>query len=151
MRLMDRAKAVFTQSCVIITLQIIFISLSAWISDSDRVIYARDMYQLVIVGFLAVLPTAFLFVKTLDEFMSLSGIKAVIFRMLHLILTAAVVFGSLGFFGWMDAGNALRVFIIFLIIYGITTIISELRVRKLAKQLNERLDAFHKAENASQD
>ena len=147
MRLKDALKLMIIIACVATVFQVIFISLFAWVSDYESTLYARELYRLPLTGILSTLPTLIFVGKE-----NISARKLILIRSTHFILTMGIVFGALLYFGLIiDMSNILLVAVIFLITYIIATIIGERQARNLAQQLNERLDAFHNAENASHD
>jgi len=151
---MRRLIAVIKASAVLYffltTAIILFMSLTARFADVDAVIYQRDMYRILIVTFISILPSVIFTWLNLWEW-AVGWYKVMVVHICHVTITGAGVFGVLTFFGWVDVTNALRVFSVFMTVYIISVIVSVLRANSLSRRLNERLDAFHKTENATHD
>ncbi|MCL2163676.1 MAG: DUF3021 domain-containing protein [Oscillospiraceae bacterium] len=147
MRLKDTLKFMFTLFCAVTTFQVIFIGVMNLIYDNGFMMSMRDILRLPIISFLSALPML-IFVRSKTK-KPLARVKAILLQALHFTLTAGIVFGLLVYFGWVDAANAIFIVVFFLAIYISAYVFQELRDRKLAKQLNERINAFHSAENAA--
>lgn len=148
MRLISTFKIMFVVFCAATTFQVLFISIFAWIGDNPySYIYSRNLYQHVALSALCTLPSL-LFIGMDDN---ISRTKGFILRLAHFILTAGIIFLFVIHFNWLYTGNASVVAIIFIILYFSISAVLWMRAKKLEKQLNERLDAFHRGKNASQD
>ena len=108
----------------------------------DTLIDGRHILNALFLAFAATIPTL-VFVG--GENASRRGIF--IRRAIHFFLTAGIIFGCLTYFEWMDATNIIYIILTFLIVYIVGTIITEIREKKLADKLNERINAFHEAQN----
>ena len=145
MKLKYAFKFMFVLFCVITTFQILFICLINFMDDNVILMTTKGLLRIPFVSFAGVLPTLiFVFGKDKNH---LTGAAAIIMPALHFALTAGIVFGLLIYYGWMDAANAAFIIAFFLAIYVSAYVYQGLRDRKLAKQLNERINAFHGAEN----
>ena len=131
--------------CVVTTSQVIFIGVINLIYDDGFVMTMRDLLKIPFISLTSVLPTiAYTMVKSK---LQSSGAMTVLLMALHFTLTAGIVGGLLIYYGWMDATNAVFIVVFFIVIYVSAHIIQKLRDRKLAEQLNERINAFHNAKN----
>ena len=146
MTLKDTLKFMFILFCAITTFQAIFISIFATLTGSENILYTQELYKLPLIGFLSTLPTL-IFIGS-DK---VSRLDLNIRKVVHLFLTAVIVFWSLTYFEWLDRENALPVAIFFMIIYITGHIIGEMRAKKLADELNKRINASHNTENATHD
>jgi len=140
MKIYDVLKLMLIIACAVTVFQTVFISIFAWFLFSDSTIYARNLYQLPVIGALSTLPTL-LYIKRSEP----SQLEWIIRRILHFVLTAGVVFGALTHFGWVYAQtqNAIIAFAVFLLVYIASTIVGSVRANRLANQLNERINASH--------
>ena len=130
--------------CTITTFETLFITMDGLIGSGEFLLSSRDLFRIPFVAFMSVLPVPILLHRK-----DAKRVERVIRNATHFILTAGIVFGLLIYFKWLDAGNAAAVAAFFLVIYGSATAIAEIRAKKLADKLNERLSAFHDAENAT--
>ncbi len=144
MKLKDTLKYMFHIFCVITTFETLFIATESLINDSNFVLNAWELYKILIIAFTSVLPML-IFVRS--ETASRMGM--IIRKVIHFVLTSGIVFSLLIYFKWMDAKNAVFIALFFLSIYIPAHIIGEIRAKQLADKLNERINAFHKAENAT--
>ena len=144
MKLKAALKNMFTLFCIITTFETIFIASISWLPDQNFIFNARDLFKIPFVAFAGVLP-----VLILVRSEKTPRAELMIRKTLHFILTAGVVFGLLIYFGWMDMTNAVFIAAFFLAIYIPATVVQEIRAKKLADQLNAKINAFHKAENAT--
>jgi magnesium-transporting ATPase (P-type) len=142
MKLKEALKFMSILFCVITTLESIFIASVSLLFDPSFIIDAWDILRILFVALTGVLP-----VLILIRSEKAPRAELMIRKILHFILTAGIVFTLLIYFGWMGMANALIITLFFLAIYISATIVQEIQARKLADQLNARLDAFHKAEN----
>ena len=146
MKLKYALKFMFFLFCVVTTFQVLLVGVVNIILENDNTMTFWDMLKLPLVSFASVIPTL-IFVRGKTNKQQTRA-EAVILPILHFALTAGLVFGLLIYFGFMDAANAAILVAFFLAIYIPAYIFQELRDRKLAKQLNERINAFHDTENA---
>ena len=145
MRLKYALKFMFVLFCVVTTVQVIFIGVLNLVLSADFTIPIQDIIRFPIISFASVLPTL-IFVQGKSK-KAPTRAESIIRSALHLVLTAGAVFGLLIYFRWVDATNAAYIIAFFLVVYTTAYTYQELRDRKLAKQLNERINAFHDAEN----
>jgi hypothetical protein len=142
MKLKYALKLMFHMFCIITTGQVFFVSVILLINEPDAVFTMREMLQMPFVALAGVLPIL-IFVRSEKA----TRTELIVRNVLHFILTAGIVLGLLIYFGWMYASNAVIIIGFFLAIYIPAYIVQEIRDRKLAKQLNERINAFHNTEN----
>ena len=147
MKLKYALKFIFVLFCVITTFQVLFIGIINTVLGSDIMFSMQALLQLPLISFAGVLPVL-LFVRGRTKNPP-SRTTAIILQALHFILTSGAVFGLLIYFKWLDATNAALIIAFFLGIYIPAYIFQELRDRKLARQLNERINAFHNNDNAT--
>ena len=102
----------------------------------------EDILGILFMAFAVTLPIL-LFVRSEKA----SRIEIIIRRTIHFILTSGIVFGCLVYFKWINTANAIFVILAFVAMYFAGQIVMEKRERKLADELNKRINAFHNAEN----
>ena len=146
MSLKNTLKTMFYLSCAVTTFLLLFIALQGVFLNSELAFSGMDMLKLMSIAFASSLPTL-LFIGQEEA----SHRRIIIIRILHFVLTAGTVFGLQTIYGVMNAANAIFVAVVFLVIYITAYIIIEIRERKLADKLNERINAFHSAENETHD
>jgi inner membrane protein involved in colicin E2 resistance len=105
---------------------------------------SRDLWRILLVSLAGTLPTL-IYIRS-ENF---SRRRFILFSAIHLLLTAGAVFGLLIYFEWVHATNAIFTGIIFIVIYIACYIYFDHQEKKLAKALNEKINAFRKGENAS--
>ena len=139
MKLRDAFKLMLVAACIATIFQILAVSLFAWFFDINNTIYARNLYQLPLIGVLSTLPTL-IFVRS-----NAGQVEWIIRQILHFILTVGIVFTALIHFGWVytQTQTIFRVFVVFLVAYLTASVIGAVRGRKLADKLNERINASH--------
>ena len=143
---MKRLAAILKASALyffmITTFLLIFMTFSARLTNPDAVMYQRELYRVVVVAFFGTVPSiAFAYFNTWAW--AVGWFRIILVQLLHIASTAIAVFGILLHYGWLDLGNALRVFGTFLVIYAISATLSQIRENRIAKQMNERLSALH--------
>jgi amino acid transporter len=148
MKLTYALKFMFVLFCAITTFQVIFIGVLSFIFGNDSVMIMQDMLRFPFVSFASVLPTL-IFVRS-EKKKTPSRAETIILSALHFTLTAGIVFGLLIYFKVMTATNAAYVIVFYLVVYITAYTFMELRDRKLAKQLNKRIEALHNAENETE-
>jgi hypothetical protein len=142
MKLKDMLVSMFYTACVITTSMVFFIGLYLVLFTPHLIFDGRDMLGLIFTAFAGVLPTLIFVGKDKMSY------KGVLFcRAIHLVLTAGIVFGCVMYFEWINTLNAVYYLIDFFIIYIVANVVSTIRDKKLANKLNERINAFHDAEN----
>jgi hypothetical protein len=142
MKLKDMLASMFHIFCVITTFMLLFIGLQTVFFNPETVLYGYDMLGLIFTAFVSVLPTLIFVGKDKTSYKGILFLRAV-----HFILTAGIVLGCVIYFEWVNTLNAVYYLIVFLVIYIIANIFSAIRNKKLADKLNERINAFHNAEN----
>ena len=144
MKLKDALKEMVVLFCVITTCVILFMSLIP-LYDSDGFIFtARDLYKIPLVALLGTIPLLILVRKE-----TASKTEVNVRKVLHFVLTAGLVLGTLMFFGWLDTTSAVSIIVFFLALYIAVWIVASVREKRLADKLNERINAFHSGENAT--
>ena len=146
MKLAYALKFMFVLFCVITAFQVLFVGIVNIALNNDVMFSMRDLLKLPLISLAGVLPTL-IFIRTKTK--PPSKAESIIKSVLHFILTAGGIFGLLIYFKWLEPANAVFIVTFFLVIYIPAYIFQELRDRKLARQINERINAFHEAENAT--
>jgi len=144
MKLKDALKRIIVLFFVITICITLFMSLLPVFTGSDFDIAARDLYRIPLVALLGAIPV---FVLIRNE--KASNLEIVLRKILHFVLTSALVLGSLMLFGWIDAASAAVIVVFFLVVYIVIWIVETVRGKKLAARLNERINAFQSDENAT--
>jgi len=142
MKLKDALKTIFHLFCALTTFILLFIAIQGTFLNREASFDGVDLFKLISVSFVSVLPSL-IFVGQETA----SRRKVIILRIIHFVLTAGAVFGCLIFYDWIDSASAVITVIFFLIVYITASVIIEIRDKKLADKLNERINAFHNTEN----
>ncbi|MCL2047466.1 MAG: DUF3021 domain-containing protein [Defluviitaleaceae bacterium] len=142
MKLKEALKSIYISFCSIATFQLLFISSSVFWSDNEISMDAGGLFSLVVIAFFSSLPILLFVHKE-----TISRVELVLRKVAHFILTAAVVFSLLLYYEWLDTKNALFTVVFFLFLYIALYVYQTLRAKRLAAQINERLNAFHNEEN----
>jgi hypothetical protein len=133
----------FRLFCAITAFETMFIGWAGLV-DSEFTLQAAELFKIPFIAFMSVLPV-FVTVTKGEP----SKLELRIRGSIHLILTAAIVATLLIYFGWLHTKNAIIIAVFFFAIYIPAKIIFERHDKKLADKMNERINAFHKAENAT--
>ena len=144
MTLKNALKFILISSCVATTFQVLMIFFFAVLFDTAGAIYMRELYVLPLIGLLSALPILIFVRKE-----SAPRWEWMLRRVLHLPLTATLVFLPLMHLAWVDQEYLWWGFLFFLVMYIISSIITGVRAKKLANQINARIRASHDSENAS--
>ena len=147
MKLNYALKYMFILFCVVTTGQVLFVGALNLIIGNEYLMTMSDLLKLPLVSFASVIPTL-IFVRSKTK-KTPTKTETLILPIVHFILTAGIVFGLLMYFEFMDAANAAFIIMLFLVVYIPAYIYQYMRDRKLARQLNERINAFHNTENAT--
>jgi len=139
-------KILFFLFCSITTAIVLFVGVQATITDENITFTGIDLLKLVSVSFASTLPSL-IFVGQ----RSTSRKKVIILSATHFILTAGAVFGLLILYEWIDAATAIYTVLCFLFVYVTAYTVIEIRGQRLAKRLNDKINAFHEAENETHD
>jgi len=131
----------FYLSCVVTTSILFFLGLRGMIIIQEP-FDGADMLKLISVAFAGSMPTLIFVGKE-----TTSRWKTIIVTSLHFVLTAGTVFGLLIFYEFIDATNTIFVAVVFLVIYITAYAVIEIRQKRLADKLNEKINAFHNAKN----
>ena len=147
MKLLYALKFMSILFCIVTTCQVVFIGVGNVLLGNDSFMSMQDLMRLPLISFASVLPTlVFVRAKTKKP---PSGAELIFIPILHFALTAGIVIGLLIYFRFMDAANAAILVAFFLAIYIPAFLFQKFRDRRLARQLNERINAFHNADSAT--
>ena len=144
MKLKTALKFILISSCVATTFQVLVVSLASLLTGSADTIPFLDLYIFPLIGLLSALPTLIFVRKE-----SAPRWEWMLRRALHLPLTATFVFLPLMHLAWVSQEYLWVGFLFFLAMYIISSIITAVRAKKLADQINARIRASHDSENAS--
>ena len=117
------------------------ISITAMIFEPDKTFSAGD----ILVGFLVALLVS-LPVFVLVSRANATRLELNIRKILHFLLSMGLAFFSLIYFGLITWENGVYAIIAFTVTYLAGYTIMEIRYNKLAKKLNERINALHDTE-----
>ena len=143
MRLKEALKFMFYIFCMVTTFETLFIA-ALGLADREMIFTARELFKIPLVAFLSALPVFILVGRD-----TAPRTEWVIRKVAHFTITAAIVFGLLTYFSWLDKQNAFFVILLFLALYAAAYIIQEIRAKQLAAEINKRLTAFQRGENAT--
>ena len=146
MSLKTKLRILFHLFCAITTAIVLYIAIESLIINPGFTLDGWYLLKIVSISFASTLPTLLLLGRETE-----SRLLRILLLALHFILTLGAVFGLLVLYEWIDAENAIYVVLLFLLIYVAAYIGIEIRSRRLAARLNERINAFHKAENETHD
>jgi len=138
----ESVKILLILACCITTFQVIFIGMLGVLITPDISFGGWDLLKIASISFTSTLPSLILIGRNKD-----SRLKKMLMFAVHFILTAGIVFGLLILYEWINAITALYTALMFLCLYVAAHVIIEIRSRRLAKKINERINAFHEAEN----
>lgn len=141
---MDALKAVTIPFCIATAMLVILSGLWALLMDSGAVIYARDLLRFPLFAFAGVLPS---FMYVFVEVVTVRGRYAAM--AIQTILVVLVVSGTIRLFGGIINAGVLPGMVIFLIIFVLTMAYHSRRQRKIADEINKRINAFRNSENAT--
>jgi len=142
MNIKEALRHIFNLFCMTATLFFFALGILAVFLNPDLTFGGKDIFKALFMAFANTLP---ILVFWRSE--NVSRKELIIRKAIHFLLSAGIVFGCLTYFGWMNMANALYVVLAFLVLYVVGYIIMEIRERKLADKLNERINAFHEIEN----
>ena len=142
----DVLKVLFNLFCGITTALILFLGIQGAFFVPDFSFNGWDLIRLLSISLASTLPTLLILGRE-----SATRGKWVLLLVLHFVLTAGAVFGLLMIYQWINAATALYTILMFLGIYVVAYIALEIRARRLARMLNEKINAFHEAENEAHD
>ena len=142
MKLKEGLKILFHLFCALTTFIVLFIAFQAVFLNREASFGGIDLFKLISISFVSVLPSLIFLGQE-----SASRRKSILLRSLHFILTAGAVFGCLLLYGWIDTASAMWTVLFFLVVYISASVVIEVRDKKLADKLNEKINAFHNSEN----
>ena len=142
----DVLKVVFNLFCGITTALILFLGIQGAFFVPDFSFSGWDLIRFLSISLASTLPTLLILGRKPTK----RG-KWVLLLASHFVLTAGAVFGLLMIYEWINAATALYTILMFLGIYVVAYTALEIRARRLAKMLNEKINAFHEAENEAHD
>ena len=125
----------------ITTFEILFIAALGFIIDSSLTFMARELYRIPLIALLSVMPVL---IMVRDE--KASRAEWIVRKVLHLLLTAGIVFFMLIHYKWMDRDNALFIISFFSVVYVAGCVFEEFRAKRLADRLNARIKAIRGAD-----
>ena len=138
----ESVKIILVLACCITTFLVIFIGIQGVLLTPGMSFDEWDLLKIVSISFSSTLPSLLILGRNKD-----SRLKLIFLYAIHFILTAGAVFGLLILYDWINATTALYTAAMFLGLYVAAHIIIEIRSRRLAKKINERINAIHEAEN----
>ena len=144
MKLKYALKFMLMSYCVATTFQVFMLFIFATAAGSTDTVYARELYSLLVISLFSALPILIFVRKE-----SAPRWEWILRRALHLLLTTGLVFAALIYFDWVSLENLWWVLLFFLGMYALLAVISEIRTKRLANQINARIRASHDSENAS--
>ena len=142
----ESVKILLVLACCITTFQVIIIGIQGVFITPGISLDGWDLLKIASIGFASTLPSLLLLGRNKD-----SWLKRMIMFTVHFILTAGIVFGLLILYEWINATTALYTAAMFLCLYVAAHVVIEIRSRRLAKRINERINAFHESENETHD
>ena len=130
--------------CVATTFLFLVLGLHSAIFFSDVTYTGRDILTGLLMAFLVTLPTL-VFVNTENA----SHRSLIIRQIIHFLLTMGFMSVCLMLFQWviLDMEAIIYAFLFFFVVYLIGFIITFLHQKRVAEELNKRINAFHNAEN----
>ena len=132
-------KLTFNFFCIITTIQVITIAVLA----PDTVVNSQILIGIIITSFAGVFPSIIVNVIFNLYTIKMSRMAYFFMRGIHFIITIILVLISLNHFGMLRQNNIIRVITVFLFIYIMSSIASEVREKKAAAELNKRINATH--------
>jgi len=146
MKLKDALRYMFRLFCAVTTFELLFIATLGVIDNAVFGFEARELYKIPFVAFMSVLP-----VLVMIRSETAPRSEWIIRKALHFVLTAGTVFALLIYFQWIDRQNVLFVAVFFLVLYVAAYAVQEIRAKRLADALNERINATREAGRASRE
>jgi len=138
--------------CVAVTALIIVNWSNAWFSDDNWTLYSQDLVRIFLIVFFGIFPT--MMVEVFIETNSARGARTK--NIVRFFITAIFVLGTYALIEPTGSGVTLGTIITFLLIYAAISVYSyfnatiiELKEKKLAEDINKRLNEIHKGENES--
>ena len=147
MKFKDHFKFMVQVFCWVNTFQILFIAIFARLSGNEGSIALQDLWRYPAIALVTTLPML-MFIGS--EKRSRAGV--ILTKVIHFLVTGALAFGSLFFFGILrmeELGELGVAAGIFLAVYVVGTVIGELRDNRVASQLNDRLAVLFSNEEHS--
>jgi hypothetical protein len=130
----DCFKTIFMLFCIITTGVVLIMASEVALLERDAVFDYADLFKILLISSLSALPYGIFISKK-----ELSGRSLLVRSILHLLSVIVIVFGLLWRFGWLTAGNAALIAVMFLGLYAVAAVISSRRDAKLANSINAKI------------
>ena len=131
--------------CTVTTIFFFILGIQSIIFFPDVVFKGPDILFFLFMTFLTTLPTFILIQKD-----TASRLERIIKQILHFLVSGCLVFGFLIYLGYLIMETAIYAIIMFSFMYIAGYVIMEIRDRKLAAKLNERIVLLQN-DNAQQE
>ena len=140
--------------CAVVLVLILVHGSNDWLAGNDWALYSQDLVGILLIAFFGVFP--FLVSATFIEMDTIKGVLAV--GIIRLVITVVLVLGTHALTWSTDSGITLGTIIRFFLIYVAFFVYSyfnaisiNIEEKKLAEQINQQLDEFHKDENETHE
>jgi hypothetical protein len=120
--------------CVITTGIVLIMASEVALLEPDAVFDSTDLFRILLVGALSALPYAIFISRN-----ELSRRALLLRAALHLLSVVVIVFGLIWRFGWLTAGNAALIAVMFIVLYIVVALISSFRDAKTAERINAKI------------
>jgi len=135
-RYMEKALKLFpVLFCVVTTFFFFILGLQSVLFYPAAVFTGKDVLGGMLMTFMTTLP---IFILVQKE--NSSNVERIIRLSLHFIISGCIAFGFLIYLGYLVVETAIYAIIAFVIMYVAGYVIMEIRDRKLAAKLNERIN-----------
>ena len=121
--------------CVVTTFFFFMLGIQSLFFYPQAMFTGRDILSGMLMTFTTTLPTFILVQKE-----NSSSLERIIRLTLHFIISGSIAFGFLIYLGYLIVETALYAIVVFIAMYIIGYVIMEIRDRKLAAKLNERIN-----------
>ena len=121
--------------CIVTTFFFFVLGIQSIFFFPETTFSGRDILGGILMTFTTTLPTFILVQKE-----NSSSLERVIRLTLHFIISGCIAFGFLIYLGYLIVETAVYAIVVFIAMYIIGYIIMEIRDRKLAAKLNERIN-----------
>ena len=125
-----------------------FIGIQSTFFFPEMTYSGTDILTCILMAFLVTLPSLIFFRAE-----NVSHINLRIRQILHFIFSAGAVFVGITLLDWveLDIYTALYAFLFFSVVYILGFTIALIREKRIADELNKRINAFHDTENVTHD
>jgi hypothetical protein len=134
MSVKDCFKTIFFLFCIITTGVVLIMASEVALLESDAIFGYADLFKILLISSLSSLPYAIFISKKVLSRRSLR-----IRSILHLLSVIIIVFGLIWLFGWLTAGNAALIAVMFIGLYVIASVITHRRDAKTANSINAKI------------